>query len=65
MSFNPNPEHKYGAPKSPDRKLTGITAIIGERRKKRFAEYCRKHETSQTKMIIQMIDHCIGEEVPE
>jgi len=45
-----------------NRKETTVTAIIGEDRKKRFVEYCKKHKISQTECLKQMIDHCIGEE---
>ena len=60
--FKPDPRMKNLRPRNfPWRPVSySLTAIVGEERKARFAAYCREHDTSQTKMICQMIDHCIG-----
>ena len=45
-----------------NRKSTTVMVIVGVECKKRFVTYCKKHKTSQTKMIKQMMDHCMGDE---
>ena len=43
----------------PSTKAAILSVIIGSKRKARFREYCELHRMGQTKMIKQMIDHCI------
>ena len=60
MKFTPLDSQKKGqAPKFPPRAATTLTTIIGEKRKANFGAFCKRHNTTQTKMICQMIDHCM------